>query len=221
MTNPLLRTSLLPAYGPASSGHAKGCPRFRNICSQMRWCPSSGHVPRGFWGALGDVRDVELVLVAAEPGDPLPDESHKGIQSPLELFESVSEYSLQCLRSPATPFHRNIRLILDLCFPHQPLDQQLRRTWRTNAVLCSAEVECGPVPRQIEETCVTTYLRRQLALLPHAFVAALGDKAQRRLERQGISFFPALHPANRKSNEEKVRSWTALAEALRRYRLNR
>lgn len=190
---------ILPAYAP--------CENFGGDCVQMRWSPTEGHVPRGFCGALGSAADVELVLVTAEPGDPLPGEVHSGI-------ESTVAYSLRGLREGVTLFHRNICLILDLCFPNQSLGQQLRRTWRTNSVLCSAKVECGPVPRGVESACMRRYLAPQLALLPHAMVAALGSKAQKRLAREGIAFFPALHPSARKSNAEKYASWRALADEL-------
>lgn len=173
----------------------------------MLWNPADGHVPRGFCGGLGTATEVELVLITAEPGDPLPGEVHVGI-------ESTVAYSLRGLREGLTPFHRNICLILDLCFPDQTLDEQLRRTWRTNSVLCSATVECGPVPRAVESACMRRYLAPQLALLPHALVAALGGKAQRRLAREGIGFFPALHPSSRKSKAEKLASWRALAAEL-------
>lgn len=106
-----------------------------------------------------------------------------------------------------------------MCFPNQSLDEQLRCVWRTNAVLCSAKVECGRVPRSIERTCVSLYLTRQLGLVPQALVAALGNKAQHRLSRQGIRCFPAAHPSSRKSTEEKHASWRALAEELYQHRL--
>jgi hypothetical protein len=202
MVSPLLRT-IQPAYAP--------CEHFGGVCGEMRWSPPGGHVPRGFCGALGDVGEVELVLVSAEPGDPLRGEAHTDL-------ESAVEYSLSSLRRRATPFHQNVRLILDLCFPNLSFDEQLRRTWRTNSVLCSARVECGGVPRSVERTCMSAYLSRQLALVPNALVAALGRKAQDRLRRQGIRFFPAAHPASRKSNEVKHASWKALAQELRRHR---
>lgn len=196
--SPLLDV-IRPAYAP--------CEHFRGVCRQMRWSPTKGHVPRGFCGALGTAIEVQLVLVTAEPGDPLPGEVHSGIQSTVA-------YSLRGLREGVTPFHRNICLILDLCFPNQSLDEQLRRTWRTNSVLCSAMEECGPVPRAVESACMRRYLAPQLALIPHALVAALGGKAQKRLAREGIAFFPALHPSSRKSNAEKHASWRALAAEL-------
>lgn len=198
MVTPLLAT-LLPAHTP--------CEQFHGTCTEMRWSPADGHVPRGFCGALGDVAEVELVLVAAEPGDPLRGESHND-------FSSTVAHSLSCLRFPPTPFHQNVRLILNMCYPNQSLDEQLRRVWRTNAVLCSAKVECGRVPRSVERTCVSLYLSQQLALVPHALVAALGTKAQRRLRQEGIRYFPAAHPSSRKSTKEKHASWRALAKAL-------
>ena len=193
--------SLLPAHSP--------CVHFGRACSEMRWDPANGHVPRGFCGGTGALKDVVLVLVTAEPGDPLPGEAHTG-----DTVASALTTSLECLREPATPFHKNIRVILDLCFPQMPFEQQLRHVWRTNSVLCSAKVECGPMSRAVERTCITTYLSEQLALIPHALVAALGVKARRRLLEHGIDAFSALHPSSRVSNAKKLKSWSALALAL-------
>jgi hypothetical protein len=204
LSSPLVE-SILPSFKP--------CAHLAGVCSHMRWSPADGHVPRGFCGAIGKVREVELVLVSAEPGDPLPGEAHTGI-------ESVITFAMDVLRNPPTRYHQNVRQILEYCFPGQSFDEQLRRTWRTNSVLCSAEIEGGRVPRSIERTCINTYLARQLALLPDAFVAALGNKAQNRLRRQGIGFFPAAHPSSRKSEEEKHASWQALAKQLLLHRLN-
>ena len=196
--NALLAT-ILPAYGP--------CDHFSGVCQEMGWNPPAGHVPRGFCGALGSSDEVELVLVTAEPGDPLPGEVHTGL-------ESAVTTSIEGLRNRVTPFHRNVRLILDLCFPGQSFEEQLRRTWRTNSVLCSAQIEGGSMPRPIEDICIQTYLRKQLALMPNALVAALGGKAQNRLRRHGIKFFPAVHPSSRISTPAKHASWRALAEEL-------
>ena len=78
------------------------------------------------------------------------------------------------LQDRVTLFHCNVRYIPDLCFPHQSFEEQLRRTWRTNSVLCSAQVEGGSILRPIEDICIQTYLRKQLALMPNALGAALG-----------------------------------------------
>jgi len=205
MTNALTRT-LLPAYAP--------CPHFCGACWEMRWSPVDGHVPRGVCGATGQLSEVELVLVTAEPGDPLEGETHSNLQSAMQ-------FSVNCLSDPPTAFHKNIRLILALCFPDASFEEQLRRTWRTNSVLCSAKVEGGRVPRAVEKTCIRHYLSRQLALLPQALVAALGRKAQRRLASEGIRAFPAVHPSSRKSSDEKRESWEALARELHKRRTAR
>ena len=193
-----LFNTLAPSHAP--------CRHFNGNCRDMRWLPAEGHVPRGFCGATGDTSEVELVLVTAEPGDPLPGEIHDGRD-----IVSMAAFSLGCLLRPATPFHQNVRLILDLCFPNTPLEEQFRKVWRTNSVLCSARIECGSVPRLVEKTCISEYLVRQLALIPNAVVAALGSKAQHRLKRAGISAFPALHPSCRESSAAKRASWEALA----------
>lgn len=177
----------------------------------MRWQPENGHVPRGFCGATGRIDEVQLVLVVAEPGDPGFGESYSG-----NSIDEALEVSLSGIRNPTRPFHKNVRKIMDICFPGTALDEQLRRTWRTNAVLCSATVKCGPVPRTIEDTCVSSYLVRQLELFPNAMVAALGGKAHRRLSRAGIQSLPALHPTCRESDTAKFASWQAIARELRR-----
>lgn len=56
------------------------------------------------------------------------------------------------------------------------LDKQLRQIWRTNSVLCSAVVEGGNVPNAIVRTCISSYLKPQLALVPNAMVAALAGR---------------------------------------------
>ena len=56
---------LAPAYGP--------CPHLlgnTTACPQSRWESTAGHVPRGFLGATGELGEVELVIVLAEPGEP-------------------------------------------------------------------------------------------------------------------------------------------------------
>ena len=175
----------------------------------MRWAPELGHVPRGMCGATGDIQQVELVIVTAEPGDPLPGETHSE-----NNFEDTIAHSETNLRNSATPFHSNICWIMKQCFPSLTFDEQLKKVWRTNAVLCSAEIEGGKVPREVEDTCVAAYLRRQLDLVPKAMVAALGKKAQQRLRRHGIQFVEGLHPSCRNSRREKESSWQRIAEAL-------
>ena len=54
---------LEPAYAP--------CSGFSDKCRGVaRWCPAAGHFPRGFIGAFGDLDEVKVVIVVAEPGDP-------------------------------------------------------------------------------------------------------------------------------------------------------
>ena len=60
--NPKIEGVILKAYGP--------CPALAGACSEMQWDPARGHVPREFCGATGDLDEVKLVIVCAEPGDP-------------------------------------------------------------------------------------------------------------------------------------------------------
>jgi Uracil DNA glycosylase superfamily len=187
------------------------CPSFDGACRVMRWRPAAGYVPRGFCGAIGPSDDVELVLVTAEPGDPLKDERYTRRKL---RPEAVARSSTEALRSRLTGFHRGIRKIMDLCYPDQELEKQLRHVWRTNSVLCSAEVEGGYVPRAVVDQCVSKYLRAQLARVPDALVVALGGKAQKRLKHHGIDAIAAIHPSARMSKKKKIASWRRVAKKL-------
>ena len=69
---------LVPANAP--------CTGFSGKCrSVARWCPTEGHFPRGFIGALGDLDEVQLVIVVAEPGDPFVSDRLGIADSPRKL----------------------------------------------------------------------------------------------------------------------------------------
>ena len=112
--NKLLENILEPAYKP--------CTGFAGTCASMKWGPSEGHVPRGFYGALGDVSDVRLVMVLAEPGPPGNDEVHTGMIS-------AFEYAERCYLEGGGQGHRNVRSIIGRCFPGLPLRQAMCKVW--------------------------------------------------------------------------------------------
>jgi hypothetical protein len=205
--NTRLKDLLLPAYGP--------CPAFDSVCSDMRWSPAEGHVPRGFSGATGELREVELVLVCAEPGDPHTGERHDAGTTEEWYLRSTSSYSYKCLREGTDLFHRNIRLILKLCWPELEIGPQLRKTWITDSVLCSAKTEGGKVSGAIEQECRRRYLERQLAAMPWALVVALGGKAYERLK--GIpGVLKAISAAPPGCNYRQARpSWEQVARTVR------
>src|SRR6266851_6777743 len=171
--HPRLRELLLAAYDP--------CPAFTNHCSEMRWAPAEGHVPRGFCGAVAALEEVRLVLVVAEPGDPHPGETHFANATVGGRLDSAYAYAYECFKSGKDLFHRNVRQILDLCWPDLHFDAQMHRTWITESVLCSARIEGGFVSSRVWKECRSRYLERELALFPEAIVVALGSKAQKRL----------------------------------------
>jgi hypothetical protein len=178
----------------------------------MRWNPQIGHVPRGFCGATGTLEEVALVLVVAEPGDPHDSEVHSA--EPEAALESTFHYSYRCLQTGRDLYHRNIRRILDMCLPDVPFDEQMRRTWKTESVLCSAAKEGGAVPRMVETACRQRFLDRQLDLFPGAVVVALGSKATKRL--RGRTFLSAFAAAPPGCNFRGAReSWERIADAVR------
>lgn len=205
---------LEPAYGP--------CTHFDGACADACvWDPARGLVPCAFGGATGSLDEVQLIIVTAEPGDPPDAAGYHGspadmVRNSLRIFHEAMENGGIERRGRPTPFHRNMRRILDAFWPDEPLQTQLRKTWTTNAVLCPAEVSGGAHPDHVERTCVRTYLARQLELFPTAFVFALGGKARDRMRAAGLRFDAVgLHPSARKSDSEKAASWDAAARLYR------
>jgi Uracil DNA glycosylase superfamily len=204
---PELQDILLPAYSP--------CRRFTGACaSSATWDPATGHVPRGFIGAFGRLEQIELVLIAAEPGDPQPDETHRG-DSPLDLLERCCEKVYRYFDPPATLYHRNMRRIIDSCYPGLDFEEQLAKTWITDAYLCSAPVEGGSVRAASWRACATDYLRPQLELLRGRVVVALGRKAQQRVDSFEGPVLNAGSVAPPGCNFKGVRqSWNAIPALL-------
>lgn len=193
------------AYGP--------CPGFAGVCQTMRWQPRSGHVPRGFAGALGLPEDVRLVLVTAEPGDPYPSESYPAGSSPRAILESVCRYVLGVLESGNDLYHRNLRYILNGCFRGKTFREQLEHVWITDSVLCSAEQEGGHISAAVGRECRMRYLEAQLELFPNAHVVALGGKAQQRLRNWPKNVHPAYSVAPPACNYKPARpSWDAIID---------
>ncbi len=204
--SPRLRDILLPVYDP--------CPAFNSSCSIMRWSPHNGHVPRGFCGCTGSCEEVRLVLIVAEPGDPHPSETHSVKAGSEELLAETFRYSYRCYMEGKDQFHRNVRHILNLCWPDLSFEEQMRKTWITESVLCSASRECGSVPSQVWRECTRRYLFPQISLFRRAIVSALGSKARdRTVGIPGVCSVGAAAPPG--CNHRGVReSWEELAGSV-------
>ncbi len=119
-------------------------------------------------------------------------------------------------------FHTNVRHILDLCFPNTKFEEQIRKVWFTESVLCSAPKTTGPVAREVSDECGNRFLRQQLELVPNAVIAALGGKAQRRIKRLGLTtagktreVIHAVAAAPPGANHKNLKaSWKKIAKAV-------
>lgn len=206
-------STVSPHVAEILTGAYDPCPGFSSSCVEMRWHPGSGHVPRGFFGATGELSEVELILVVAEPGDPHVGERHTGL-------ESAYSYATAAFRDGKDQFHRNVRKILDMCWPGVQFEQQTRKVWLTESVLCSARVEGGRVSQIASRACGQRYLLPQLKLFPNALVVALGGKARDRLRSLGMSqdaFLAVYAVAPPGCNRQQAaESWNAIAETVKR-----
>jgi hypothetical protein len=216
LPNEQVRAVLRPAYGP--------CEGFAGNCGSMIYKPNEGHIPRGFCGATGALEDVRLLLVCAEPGDPLSTENYGGTRNPDALLKSACFYAWQCFETERDLFHWNIRCILNLCFPCSSFTEQMRYAMITDAVLCSAKEEGGYVGSPIAKECAQRYLLKLIKILPNATIAALGRKARQRLflaglsDRSGVSdryFVPASSAAPPGCYQKRAwKSWEEIAKVV-------
>ena len=167
---PTLAAILNPAYR---------CPHLDGDCRDLEWKPERGFVPRGYFGAPCSVSDIELVIVLAEPSNPVGSENYPWIPSCRDIASAMADCMTKRFlnRDPHDVFSRNLATIIQYCWTPLDLKTAIQHTWVTESVLCSAQSPCDPIPRDAEKTCANNYLVRQLRLFPTAFLVALGRKA--------------------------------------------
>ena len=134
--NAELRRKLESAYSP--------CKNFAADCRGLikPWNAASGHVPRGFYGALGELSEIRLVIVLAEPADPASNEDYSSKGREMELAFSYAE---KCYLYCGSDGHDNVRKIVRSCFPSLELLDAMRKVWITESVLCSALTSGGNI----------------------------------------------------------------------------
>lgn len=198
-----LRSILEPAYVP--------CTKF-GTCSEAIWDPAKGHLPRGFLGATGAVRDVRLIMVFSEPGTPYATASYPKSASAGDYLRYTTQDTHEIFLQQTDQFHRNVRWFLDRVFPNQSFEQQLRHVWLTEGRLCSFAQEIdGKKDRQ----CAQIFLRQQIDLMPKVPIVAAGGKAQDYLKSLRIPYIACRAFAPPGCNHTPARpSWDAAISAI-------
>jgi len=208
--NPELLSVLLEAYQP--------CSNF-GICREAQWQPEGGHIPRGFMGATGSLTDVEVVMVFAEPGHPHAEESYDPDHAPLELLFGGHSHAYECLKNGTDLFHRNVRWFMSRLWPALSFDGQLKHVWLTEGRLCSIANEIGSTK---DRTCASTFLKRQLDLLPNASVVAFGGKAKHYVRGLDVDALEAYALAPPGANHKPAKpSWERVIELIEARRARR
>ena len=191
------------------------CPGFDDPCSELTWEPEDGFFPRGFGGPTGEAGDVELVLVLDHPPPPAPADYPARETEPTGFIEWVCRRTYLELSRADTLYHRNLRYILDQCFPGSSLSEQFRRTWITRTILCPEPGDVDEIPTSAAVECRTRFLEPQLDLFRGARVVALGRRTALRL-RSHPGLLSGEHPGPPACNRRGVREgWDRLAERFR------
>ncbi len=194
---------LLPAYSP--------CSNF-GTCPEAVWQPKAGHMPRGFLGATGELAEVRLVMIFAEPGHAYGEEYDPNI-TPVDLMLEGVKHTYSCFASGRDLFHRNARWFLSELFPGLSFDEQLKHVWMTEGRLCSVANEIGGMK---DRTCASRYLLQQINLLPNATVVAFGGKAQDYMKLVNRNWTKAIALSPPGANHRSAKpSWLAAIEEIR------
>ena len=196
------------------------CCGFTGACSSTaKWKPECGHVPRGFVGALGRLKEIKVVILLDKPGQPFWDEEYLG-KSKLAKLKQTSKFTFSAIEHEASPFQKRLKYLLNYLFPDIPdqLDLQLRKTWITETYLCSIRPSKKDAPPLAKQECVDRYLAPQLELLPRRPVIALGGFAYKQAQELISDMYlkQFLHPSARYiADKDFRREYKAAAEWAR------
>ncbi len=186
------------------------CAGFAAACEALTWAPARGLVPRGFCGASGTPGEVRLVLVLDHPAEVRQD-GYGDDDSARAMIGSITRDFFVGLTQRRNQFFSNLRFLLGRCYPGSSLEDQLRLTWITHSILCSAAAGDEP-PASASRECRGRYLDRQLELFSGAQPVALGHRTARRLEGYA-GLLQAADPAPPACKRPGAReSWIRLGE---------
>jgi hypothetical protein len=175
--------------------------------SASKWAP-----PRGWAGATGS--SVDIVLVALNPGGPLPGELDHyrscGITESLrsvsrDQAEALGAHCLDQYRAPRRGqnwiFHRKsvalARSLLWLLDGRDPGTRPWERCWFTDVFKCSTRSESSPQIKDAAFDACLPFLKAELAAAKPRLIVALGRQVRIRLRQAGVHpFVPFRHPAN-------------------------
>ena len=150
LPNPKMQDLLRNLYQP--------CPNF-GTCPEAQWNPLQGQIPRGFKGCTGELNEVEVIMVFAEPGHPIPEnESYNANLSADEYIRQSVEYGFYKLENGLTNFYQNVRWFFDQLYPATPIREWSKKVWMTESRLCSIDDEIGHVSGPYKSLCAEIHL---------------------------------------------------------------
>lgn len=172
MPNAEMVKLLSPMYRP--------CANF-GICPEARWDPFFGHMPRGYKGCTGELLEVEVVMVFAEPGHPDPEQqSYDPELTADEFIRQSVQFGFHSLETGRTLFYQNVLWFIEQLYPGNSMQEWSRKVWMTESRFCSIKDEIGKVSGPNRSLCAMEYLIPQVKLLPNATTVLFGGKSRKR-----------------------------------------
>lgn len=172
MFNKELGLTLGQAYAPCEELHLR--------CKDMIYDPRHGQIPRGFYGAEGELDEIQLVMILMEPAMSDGRPAHN-------IFD-VWKVAKRAYGTEDSLGHRRMREILQKAFPGLEYPKEvMRRVWITESILCSRP--SNGIRFRNAQACITTYLVKQLDLMPDdAIIGAMGVQTYERVSKHAPKY---------------------------------
>ena len=188
------------------------CPNTDKECPNTINDPATGNLPRGFYTAAKDPKDVLILLVAKNPGAPCKEEIdglYRG-QAATEQVLRQFELQRQLLNPPAERFGKNLCRYMSY-FLDTPPEEIFRKCAYTNLVKCTSPGIQDKLQKKAIDECFQKHLYRELALFSNVkLIIAFGREVQHPLtkpktrETHGKPVIYIKHPSYYYRKEEEA-----------------
>jgi uracil-DNA glycosylase len=184
---------------------------------------SHTNVPRGFFTLAQPGDEIDLLVVAQNPGQPMSRGGEANLYRSLQARAGANthlEFVGRCFfTDEGKTFHKRLVEWLAELFNVNHL-LVFHRVVYTNAVKCTTAENRVPT-RVTVQTCVALHLKREIQLWKPTLVVGLGRATQTFLRKCGIQHEPLPHPSHRRGRGSHLGQLHALRAKLEGLQRNR
>jgi hypothetical protein len=177
----------------------EGVAACRNSCAEIL-IDNHTNIPRGYFTLACPGDAIDLMLVAQNPGQPMPQENrvYQGL-TPRDAASKHLKFVHGCfLSNDGKQFHARLNSWMSELF-QIPVSEMWKRVVYTNAVKCTTIRNALPLSA-VAQSCIGLHLRRELLVWNPKVTVALGNGASVLLKQCGIAHEVLPHPSHRREN---------------------